>query len=256
MTRVAKISACIISFNEEERIRDCLESLQGIADEIVVVDSNSTDRTVRIASEFTDRIVRQSFLGYVEQKNFAVGQATHDWILSLDCDERLSPELRASVLEVKPQLGSCDAYRMARRTFYVDRWMDHCWYPDMKVRLFRRDVARWGGVNPHDSVQVDTGRIESLRGDILHYSFPTVSAHLQTIDRFSEISAREIVERGKRVSVLSPITHGTGAFFRFYLIKRGFLDGFNGLVVSLLSGVETFVKYAKAVYLERARRDR
>jgi glycosyltransferase involved in cell wall biosynthesis len=142
---MAKISACIISFNEEDKIEDCLKSVQGVADEIIVVDSLSTDRTKEIATKYTDKIFDQEFLGHVEQKNLAVSKASHDWIISLDCDERLTPELRDSVLAVKDSLDRADAYKMARRTFYVYRWLNHCWYPDSKIRLFNRKTAKWGG---------------------------------------------------------------------------------------------------------------
>ena len=246
------LSACVITFNEESKIAACLGSLVGVADEIVVVDSESTDDTVAIAARFTDRIITQPFLGYVAQKNFTVDCASHDWILSLDADEQLSDELRSEILEEKHTLGAHAGYDMPRRTFYVDEWMDHCWYPDRKIRLFDRRRGRWGGTDPHDSWRVTEGSVKSLRGDILHRSFDSVSEHLQTIDRFSEIAARELFRQGRRVSVLSPVVHGAAAFVRLYLVRRGFLDGFGGLVVSLLSATATFTRYAKLRYLQRA----
>lgn len=247
-----KISACIISFNEELKIEECLQSLACIADEIIVVDSLSTDRTVEIASRYTDKIYHQKFLGHVEQKNLAVSRASHDWILSLDCDERLSPELHAALLAVKDGLDDRTAYRMARKTFYVYRWLNHCWYPDRKVRLFNRRNARWGGTNPHDRVVLDEGvQVVDLKGDILHYSFNSISEHLRTIDNFTEIGAREIIAKGKKVSMLSPLTHGLWTFIRLYFIKRGFLDGFAGFVVATLSFMHAFVKYAKVLLHQR-----
>jgi len=249
---MAKISACIISFNEEQKIEECLQSLSGIADEIIVVDSLSTDRTVEIAGHYTDRIVHQKFLGHVEQKNLAVSHAGHDWILSLDCDERLSPQLRESILAVKDTLDERCAYRMARKTFYVYRWLNHCWYPDRKVRLFNKHHARWGGTNPHDRVVLDEGlQVVDLKGDILHYSFNSISEHLRTIDNFTEIGAREIIAKGKRVSLLSPLTHGLWTFIRLYFIRRGFLDGLAGFVVATLSFMHAFVKYAKVLLHQR-----
>ena len=245
------ISACIISYNEEARIEDCLRSLVPVADEIVVVDSLSTDRTREIAARYTDRIIKQPFLGHVEQKNLAVSKARHDWILSLDCDERLDERLTESILAVKDRLDEADAYRMARRTFYVWRWLDHCWYPDYKVRLFNRNTARWGGTNPHDRVEVQGGNIVTLPGDILHYSFDSISDHLKTLDSFTEIGAREIIRKGRRVTVLTPFTHGAWTFFKTLVLKRGFLDGFAGWVVSVLSGVHAFVKYAKVIAIRR-----
>jgi hypothetical protein len=166
--------------------------------------------------------------------------------LALDCDERISAELHRSIELIKGQLGDHDAYKMARRTFYVYRWIDHCWYPDAKVRLFDRRKARWGGINPHDRVEVSTNRVAWLEGDILHYSFDSISAHLSTIDRFTEIGAQELVARGKKVGMLTPLSHGMWTFVKVYLIKRGFLDGFAGFTVAVLSFMHAFVKYSKA----------
>jgi len=245
---MAKISACIISFNEEEKIEDCLESLQSVADEIIVIDSLSTDRTKQIAAKYTDKIFDQKFLGHVEQKNLAVSKANYDWIISLDCDERLTPELASSILKIKDNLEKADAYRMARKTFYVYRWLNHCWYPDYKVRLFNKNTARWGGVNPHDRVEAQGNKIVTLDGDIQHYSFNSISEHIRTLDNFTEIGAREIIRRNKSVSIISPWTHGLWTFLKLYIFKRGFLDGYAGLVVSVLSGLHAFVKYNKVLF--------
>jgi glycosyltransferase involved in cell wall biosynthesis len=246
-----KISACIISFNEEKKIEDCLKSLGPIADEIIVVDSLSTDATVEIARKYTDKVYDQAFLGYIEQKNLAVSKASHDWIVSLDCDERLDPELSQSILAVKDTLDDYDAYRMSRRTFYVYRWLNHCWYPDKKIRLFNRRSAKWGGMNPHDKVLVDGDNIKELRGDILHYSFDSISAHLRQGDKFSEIAAHEIIKKGQKVTLLTPFTHSIWAFIRIYFIRGGLLDGFAGFLVALLSMVNAFVKYAKVIFIKR-----
>lgn len=246
---MAKISACIISFNEEEKIEDCLKSLQSVADEIVVVDSLSTDRTKEIAARYTEKIFDQKFLGHVEQKNLAVSKASYDWILSMDCDERLTTELVASIVKIKDNLEQADAYRMARKTFYVYRWLNHCWYPDYKIRLFNKNTAKWGGVNPHDRVEVESSNIITLTGDIQHYSFNSLSEHIRTIDNFTEIGAREIIRLKKPVSMVSPWTHGLWTFLRLYFIKRGFLDGYAGLVVSVLSGMHAFVKYNKVLFI-------
>lgn len=244
---MAKISACIISYNEEKKIEDCLKSLEGVVDEIILVDSLSTDRTLEIASKYTSKIYGQKFLGHIEQKNLAVNKATNEWILSLDCDERLSDKLRTSILEIKAGLGKSDAYKMARKTYYIYRWLNHCWYPDMKVRLFSKRHARWGGTNPHDKVILDSGGVTRLAGDILHYSFDSISSHIQTLDKFSEIGANELIKQGKKVSIFSPFTHGVWIFFRMYFLKKGFLDGFAGLLASVLSFVHVFVKYSKVL---------
>jgi glycosyltransferase involved in cell wall biosynthesis len=248
---VAKISACIISFNEEKKIEACIESLLPVVDEVVVVDSLSSDKTVELAEKYTDKIFHQKFLGHVEQKNLAVSRAQHDWILSLDCDERLTPELQQSILAIKEQLEKHDAYRMARKTFYVYRWLNYCWYPDRKTRLFNKSSARWGGVNPHDRVETDGSDVVELAGDIEHYSFDSISAHLKTMDSFTEIGAREIIKKNKPVNIFTPLVHAAWTFFRLYILRRGFMDGFAGFVVSLLSFMHVFVKYSKVIFIRR-----
>jgi len=244
---MAKISACIISFNEEKKIEDCLKSLVGIVDEIVVVDSNSTDNTVAIAQKYTDRIILQDFLGFIEQKNFAVQQAENDWVLSLDCDERLSPELQKAITEVKDNIEKADAYRMPRKTFYIYRWLNHCWYPDIKIRLFNKNSAHWGGTNPHDHIVISSSNIVQLPGDIYHYSFDSISDHIKTIDKFTEIGADELVRKNKSFNILSPFTHSSWIFLKLYIFKRGFMDGFAGIIVSVLSAMHVFIKYSKAI---------
>ena len=246
-----KISACIISFNEEKKLEDCLKSLQAIVDEIIIVDSLSTDDTLKIAQRYTDKIFHQKFLGHIEQKNLAVSKAGYDWILSLDCDERLTPELQQSILGIKDNLDAADAYCMHRKTFYIYRWLNHCWYPDTKTRLFNKTTSHWGGTNPHDRIITQGKNIRLLRGDIQHYSFSSISEHLKTIDKFTEIGADELIKKGKRFTIFSPLTHASWTFIKLYFIKRGFLDGFAGLVVAVLSYMHVFVKYTKAIIKRR-----
>jgi glycosyltransferase involved in cell wall biosynthesis len=241
-----EISACIISFNEESKIEDCLESLLPVADEIILVDSGSTDRTIEIAGKYTDKISSHPFEGYGKQKNFATSMASHDWILSLDCDERLSPELQQSILAVKDGLNINNAYSMARRTFYIYRWLNHCWYPDRKTRLFNRKTAQWADNDIHESVASTGVKDARLEGDILHYSFDSFSDHLRTIDKFTEISAHELMRKNRKVNIFSPVTHASWTFFRLYFLKRGFLDGFAGFAVAVLSYMHAFIKYSKA----------
>lgn len=249
---MAKISVCIISYNEESKIEDCLKSLKGVVDEIIVVDSLSSDKTKEIVKKYTDKVYDQKFLGHIEQKNLAVEKASNDWILSLDCDERLTDELKASILKIKDSLEAADAYRMARKTFYVYRWLNYCWYPDFKVRLFNRNTAKWGGTNPHDRVELNGNNVITLKGDIQHYSFNSISEHIQTIDSFTEIGAQEIIKKGKAVSIISPFTHGIWTFIKLYIFKKGFMDGYAGLVVSVLSGMHAFIKYSKVIMLRKS----
>ena len=245
-----KISACIISYNEERKIEACIKSLLPVADEIIVVDSLSTDNTLDIAGKYTNQIYNQEFLGHIEQKNLAVTKANHDWILSLDCDERLSEELQQSILSIKGNLEQADAYCMSRKTFYIYRWLNHCWYPDVKTRLFNKHSSCWGGTNPHDHVITRGNNIVRLEGDIHHYSFDSISDHLQTIDKFTEIGANELIRKNKSFNILSPLTHASWVFIKLYILKRGFLDGFAGLTVSILSYMHVYIKYSKA-YIKR-----
>lgn len=239
------ISACIISFNEERKIEDCLASLEGVVDEVVLVDSVSTDRTLEIARPYVDKLIEQPFLGHIEQKNLAISHASHDWVLCLDCDERLTPELKHAILARKDTLDEHPGYEFSRKTFYVYRWLEHAWYPEFRTRLFDRRRGRWAGTNPHDKVELDGTQPARLSGDLLHYSFDSVGDHIKTLDHFTEIAARELIEKDKRVTWLSPITRASWVFFKLYILKRGFLDGFAGLSVAVLSFTHVFAKYAK-----------
>jgi len=246
---LAKISGVIIAFNEEKKIADCIKSMLPIVDEVVVVDSLSTDQTVKISKTLNARVINQKFLGYIEQKNFAVKKAKYDWVLSLDCDERLSSELLESIKSIKDKLPDDGGYIFNRKTFYVYRWLNHCFYPDKRVRLFNRKTASWGGVNPHDIVIVQKGEIKAMKGDILHYSFNSISDHIKTIEKFTMIGAQEIINRNKKISAFTPTIRGFITFFRMYILKNGFLDGYPGFVVCVLSGAHTFIKY-NHVYFE------
>lgn len=243
-----RISACIISFNEEAMIEECLESLAGVVDEIVVVDSHSTDRTREIAGRYTDRVVEQDWLGMGAQKAFCYSLAENDWVLNLDCDERLDPVLAEAIQAVReggePPYA---AYEFKRKNYYVYRWLKHTWYPERRTRLFDRHRCEVRGTDPHEYVFVKEGGTGRLDGDLLHFSLDSLSAHLQMIDRYSEVAADEIEKRGRRVTVLTPILRGGWSFVRLYVVKRGFLDGFAGLTIGLLSGLYSFTKYAKVL---------
>lgn len=253
---MAKISACIISFNEEKKIEDCLKSLKDVADEIIIVDSYSTDSTLEIAKRYTHRIYQHNFEGYGKQKNQAVDKAANDWIISLDCDERLSTELRASILSIKQELDRNTVYSMARKTFYIYRWLNHCWYPDRKVRLFNKTRTRWLDNDVHESIDTSSMQVIPLSGDILHYSFDSFSDHLKTIDRFTETGANDLLKKGKPVGFLTPVTHASWTFFKLYILKRGFLDGFAGLAVAVLSYMHVFIKYARAYVMQKSHPDK
>ena len=249
---MAKISACIISFNEEKKIEDCLKSLENIADEIIVIDSNSTDNTLEIAKRYTNKIFQNNFEGYGKQKNLATDKASYDWIISLDCDERLSAELQASIMSIKNDLDNNSVYNMARKTFYIYRWLNHCWYPDRKTRLFNKYKTRWLDNDVHESVDTTNMKLITLNGDILHYSFDSFSDHLKTIDKFTEIGANDLLKKGKHISFLSPVSHASWTFLKLYILKRGFLDGFAGLTVSVLSYMHVFIKYSRAYVMQKS----
>ena len=242
---IPKISVAIIAFNEEKNIRECLESIKWV-DEIVVVDSFSTDRTIEICREYTDKIIQREWPGHVLQKQFALEQTTGDWILSLDADERLSVEA-ADEIKTHVILGnpSVDGFIFPRQSYYLGRWIRHGgWYPDAKLRLIRKDNGRWGGDDPHDRI-ILTGKAEHLRGKILHYVYHDISHQLKTIDSFSSISAREWKKTGKRHSLFLLLVIPPIRFLEMYIWKLGVLDRMPGFIIAVLSSYYVFLKYAK-----------
>lgn len=249
-----KISAAVITFNEEDKIEDCLRSLSW-ADEIIVVDSHSTDRTREIAAEFGSKVFERDWPGHAEQKNFALEQCSHEWVISLDADERVSKELLTELTALFSEDRSrlADGYSMPRRVFYIDRWINHCgWYPAPKVRLVRKAKSRWGGVNPHDSLHVE-GKVGKLKGDIYHLSFDSVADHFRTIDSFTRVGAAEAFKAGKRSNFLDITFRPLYTFVKMFLLKRGFLDGIPGFIASVLSGFHTFTKYRRLYELAEKR---
>lgn len=239
-----KLSAAIITFNEERNLARCLGSLEGIADEIIVVDSYSTDGTQAIAQSFGARFIQHPFEGHIQQKNYALDQTQGDWILSLDADEALDETLRNSLLAFKanPRGSGCS---MNRLTNYCGHWVKHCgWYPDTKIRLVQRGKARWGGVNPHDRLElIDDKAPLHLKGNILHYSYYTREDHLRQIEYFGKIAARELYERGMAISRAMVVLKVIAQFFKSYILKTGFLDGTTGFTISRLSAYATWRKY-------------
>jgi glycosyltransferase involved in cell wall biosynthesis len=241
------ISAVIITFNEERNIGDCLTSLQGIADEIIVVDSLSTDATKAICEAFKVRWVDQAFLGHVEQKNLAAGLAKFSYVLSLDADERLSDGLRQAILREKKNGFRSEGYIMNRFNNYCGQWIRHGeWYPEYKLRLWKNARGLWQGDNPHDRFELHSGAKPSkLKGDILHYSFRTLTEHLTQMNKFSTIAAQSLFKRGKKSSKLKPFLSGFWAFFNGYFLRLGFLDGIYGYIIARNNAMYSFFKYAK-----------
>ena len=240
------ISAVIISFNEEKYIGKCLASLQGIADEIVVVDSFSTDRTEEICRSFNVKFSTHGFEGYVEQKNYALSLSSNRWILSLDADESLSGEMRESILSEKDSLNY-DGYMFNRLNNYCGRWIRHSrWYPDRHLRLFDATKGKWTGPNPHDTFRLEPGcRTKRLKGDILHVIYDSVEEHVDKVNRFSTISAGEYYRAGKNAGPLTPHLHMAWSFFRSYILYAGFLDGHYGYTACMISAMGSFLKYSK-----------
>ena len=241
-----KLSVVVITYNEERNIARCLESVRQVADELVVVDSYSTDRTREICLGYGARFLEHPFEGHIEQKNYALTQATFQHVLSLDADEALSPELEQAVLTAKNNWQS-DAYSMNRLTNYCGKWIHHSgWYPDTKVRLFDRSKAVWGGENPHDKIILSQGAtLQHLRGDLLHYSYYTVTQHLGQINKFTDASSKALIRDGKTVSLPMVILKPLFRFFRAYILKRGFLDGPEGFIISVSSAESVYYKYLK-----------
>ena len=249
-----KLSAVIITFNEERNIKRCLESLEGVADEILVVDSFSKDRTEEICHSFNVRFIQNAFEGHIQQKNFAIDQAQNDWILSLDADEALTSELKDSILKIKLD-PMFDGYRMNRLTNYCGHWARYCgWYPDTKIRLVNRNTARWQGVNPHDRLDLLNGQEPGfLIGDLLHYSYYTKEDHLKQIEYFGDIAAKELYERGGRSNYLKIGVKVIAQFFKSFILKRGLLDGKTGFTISRLSAYATYRKYIKLLHLQKSK---
>ncbi len=241
------LSAVIITRNEERNIGRCIESVKNVADEIVVVDSLSTDRTKEICLSHHVRFIEQPFLGYIEQKNFAIQQAKHDMILSLDADEALDEQLALSIQSLKDKGEMAVAYKMNRRTNFCGRWILHGrWYPDQKIRLFNRKSAHWGGENPHDKIILPPGvKPIHIKGDILHYSYYTIEEYLQQMNRFTTIQADAMFRKGKNVNWVKIYLNPFFAFIRAYFIERGFLDGYRGLVIAYGIAYTTLLKYVK-----------
>jgi len=241
-----KLSVVIITLNEEKNIGRCLESVKDIADDIVVVDSYSTDNTEKICAEYGVRFIRHSFIGHIEQKNWAITQAKYPHVFSLDADELLSDRLKMSIREVKEN-WKFDGYFVNRLTNYCGKWIRYSsWYPSRKLRLWDSRKGEWGGMNPHDHFILEKGASRKfLKGDLLHYSYYSIKQHIEQINKFSDIAAKSFFEVGKNASYFNILFHPVWRMFRDYIIKLGFLDGFYGLVISMNSAHETFLKYIK-----------
>ena len=240
-----KISATIVAMNEERNIARALESL-GCADEIVVVDSGSGDATRDVAARGGARVIEESWRGFAAQKNFAAGCASHDWILSIDADESVSAELEGEILELKRSGPTADAYSMPRLAQYLGRWILHSgWYPDRKTRLYHRGRAEWTGNYVHESVVV-RGTTGELQGRLLHFTCDSLSEHLRTLDRYTSLAARELIDAKVDIPMRRLAIDPAWMFLRTWIFRRGFLDGPQGFAIAWMAALYTFMKYAKA----------
>lgn len=238
------LSVVIITFNEEKNIGRCINSIINLAEEILVVDSYSTDRTVEICESKGVKVIQNKFEGHIQQKNFALEQAQNNWVLSLDADEALSEELRKSILQVLKNPTE-KGYRFNRLTNYCGKWVRFCgWYPDAKIRLVNRNYAKWGGINPHDKLELETGlKVGFLNGNLLHYSYYTKEDHFKQIEYFGKIAAEEAYKKGIRVNQITLILKVITQFIKSYFVKLGILDGLTGLKISYRSAFATLRKY-------------
>jgi len=242
---VNRLSVAIISWDEEERLRACLESV-ALADEIIVIDAESTDKTVQLAREFTDKIWVRPWAGFAAQKNFALEQATGEWVLSLDADERIPTELRERIGRIVRANGPADGYSIPRKNVFWGAWMRHGGlYPDYQLRLFRRAAGRFADSAVHESVAVE-GRVEALAEPMLHHSYRGLEDFVTRSNRYSTLAAREIVSRGGRAGLADLALRPLGRFLSMYVLRLGFLDGWRGFVLAVLYADYVFLRMAKA----------
>lgn len=250
-----KLSVAIITYNEENNIGRCISSVKEIADEILIVDSFSTDKTEEISLSLGCRFIKNPFLGHIEQKNFALTHSSHDYVLSLDADEALSPELLQEIKRAKSRV-EFDGYVFNRLTNYNGFWVKHSgWYPDKKLRLVKKSEARWGGVNPHDILQMKNPhqKIGYLNGDLLHYSYDSIAAHVNQTDKFTTIAAKAAFLNGRKSSLFKIFTRPFIKFIRDYFFKRGFLDGRYGFIICCINSLYALLKYSKLYELQKGK---
>ncbi len=241
------ITAILITKDEAKNIGRCLASLKGIAEEVIVVDTFSTDQTVAIAESYGAKVVQKEWMGYSETKNFANGLASGNYILSVDADEALSDELIKSIQEVKATLSG--AYAFNRRNHYCGKWIKRCgWYPDRKVRLFPAGQAKWKGDFVHETLALSQGIATTfLQGDLLHYSYDSIDAHIGRVNRYSSLAADQLIANQKKGLLLKALLGPQWKFFKMFFLRLGFLDRFYGFCVCTIASYEVFLKYAKAI---------
>ncbi len=244
-----RLSAIVITFNEESNIEECLRSISW-ADEIVVVDAMSQDRTCEIAKRFTSRVIEKKWEGYYQAWSYAIGAAKGEWVLAIAADERVTEDLKAEIQETLKN-PVFDGYLIPRKSFFLGKWIKHCgWYPDRTLRLFRREKSYVTNKLVHEGFRV-RGKIGLLRSHILHHTCPDLTTYLTKIDRYSSLKALELYQRGKRITPLELVFKPGARFLMMYLLRLGFLDGIEGFLLSVLSGFSVFLRYARLLELQR-----
>lgn len=243
MPEEIKLSVSIITFNEEKNIERTLKAVEGIADEIVIVDSGSTDQTVQIANNHGARVFIEEWKGFARQKNFALEKCSGEWILMLDADEQITPELADEISDVMKD-PAADAYLINRKTFYIGKLMNYAWQPDWNLRLSKRSASPvWKGEAAHEYLSIN-GSAKKLKGNIIHYSYSGIRHHFEKTISYAEISAKGYYNKGKRAGVINILLNPFYAFLRLYFIRLGFLDGLRGFIAAISSAFGTFLKYA------------
>ena len=250
------LSVVVVAKNEEQNLPRCLGSVAGWAAEIVVVLNDTTDQSETIALGLGATVHHQTWLGYRDTKNLALDLASHTWVLALDADEEVSPALRAEIASFFAR-GEHERYsgaRFPRKVWFIDRWITHGdWYPDYSLRLFRRDKARWGGdAHVHEKIDIE-GAVAKLRGDLHHYSFPTLSSHVSKMNLFADLFVKQQVENENSFSLPHAVTRPWWRFFRAYVLRGGFLDGFPGFYIAIATAFSAFVRYSRLYEHERHR---
>lgn len=253
---MTSLSVMIITLNEEKNIRRCIESVKEVADEIIVVDSFSADKTREICMSLNVIFIEHAFAGYITQKNFALSKASNRYVLSLDADESLSEELARSVLDEKEKDFPADGYTMNRFNFYCGKWIKHgSYYPDRKLRLLNTQKGKWGGTDPHDKIEMrESAIVKQLNGDLLHYTYESFEDHQQKARQFSSIAAKALFEKGKRASWLKLLFSPAWAFFHGFILKLGFLDGYAGFMIAKISANQSYLKYKKLIQLYKEKK--
>lgn len=243
------ISAFIICFNEEDFIADCVKSV-AFCDEVLVVDSFSSDRTVEIAKQLGARVIQNEWPGYKKQKSFALSKTSHEWVLNLDADERVSDELRENIVDVlsreaKNRSSSIIGYEVNRLVYYLGRWWRRGgWYPEYRLRFFRKSQVTWGGIDPHEK-PIPSGPTARLGGDLYHYTYKDMNDQADRLNKFSTLAAKERFEMGEKPSLTKMLVNPWIRFCKFYFFKRGFQEGMAGFIIAVMEGYYTFMKYAK-----------